>query len=548
MRILGLDLGSRSVKAVEVDSAFGRFEVHECHEAPVAPGQDPAVVAGELLRGLSKTPDRISVLLKASQVTFRNLDLPTRDRKAIQAGVAFELDDDLPFPLEESLFDYSVVQQVGQLTRLHAVAAMEAPLQEFLNRLLAAGVDPDVLTPEPWAFRTLLGKLNPGENQPPVLVMNFGQERTSLQIHWKGRPVLARDFPVGGRDLTHAIAERYHLSEEQAENAKLENGFVLAPSQRSQVTAEQVDFSNCLQPVLSELLREIRHSIFVCKNLIHESVGSIQITGGSSLLPGLVLTLEEELRIPVQPLHSLAGLTQDSVRYTEKSEATFGLAAGAALCLTGTERSLVINLRKGPLMKRSRTTQVDLTRLRRPLIGAGIVAASFLISLLVQSQVYSSRIRQTDEQLQKAVKGFFTGASPSAMRTYLANPSTLRKQLKGEVEKARQSERLAGPNPKSPLSLLKEVSLALPKDLVLDLIRYQAGASPTQPYLAGTDEPASLTFLVQNQASAERLASLLEKKLPGLSRTSLEQTKVPDGSMRFKITLTGKPAEDAYGK
>ena len=39
MRIVGIDLGTSSIKAVEVDSAFGRFEIHDYHEQNPARGR-----------------------------------------------------------------------------------------------------------------------------------------------------------------------------------------------------------------------------------------------------------------------------------------------------------------------------------------------------------------------------------------------------------------------------------------------------------------------------------------------------------------------------
>jgi hypothetical protein len=83
MRILGLDIGSTSIKAVEVDTAFGRFEIHEYHEVPIAPGGASSIeAAGTLIRSLPRSPDRVIVPLRSNRVTLRNLRLPTRDKNA----------------------------------------------------------------------------------------------------------------------------------------------------------------------------------------------------------------------------------------------------------------------------------------------------------------------------------------------------------------------------------------------------------------------------------------------------------------------------------
>ncbi|MBC7385216.1 MAG: hypothetical protein H7301_03515, partial [Cryobacterium sp.] len=119
MRILGLDIGSTSVKAVEVDTAFGRFEIHEYHEVRVNPGESAIGVAGGLVRSLPKSPDRVIVPLRANRVTLRNLKLPTRDKKAIAASVNFEMEDDLPFEADQAASDSVIMSATGNESSVH---------------------------------------------------------------------------------------------------------------------------------------------------------------------------------------------------------------------------------------------------------------------------------------------------------------------------------------------------------------------------------------------------------------------------------------------
>ena len=54
MRILGLDIGSAQVKAVEIDTAFGRYELRDYHEVAIPVGQDPWLVVQTFFSGLSR--------------------------------------------------------------------------------------------------------------------------------------------------------------------------------------------------------------------------------------------------------------------------------------------------------------------------------------------------------------------------------------------------------------------------------------------------------------------------------------------------------------
>ena len=209
MRILGIDVGTASIKAVELDSAFGRYEIHDYYEHPVEPGADLILALNRLMQALPKQPDRVAIALKTGQVTFRNIRLPTRDRKSIIAGVGFELDDELPFPLESAAYDYSILSQTKQGTHLHVAATLRNHLEGTINAWRTAGIDPDLITTESWAYRTLMNRvIARTQQEDPVILAHIGHEHTTMHVHWNGAPVLAREIAWGGRDFTDAIAKK----------------------------------------------------------------------------------------------------------------------------------------------------------------------------------------------------------------------------------------------------------------------------------------------------------------------------------------------------
>ena len=105
-----------------------------------------------------------------------------------------------------------------------------------------------------------------------------------------------------------------------------------------------------------------------------------------------------------------------------------------------------------------------------------------------------------------------------------------------------------GPNPHSPIGFLKEISVAIPKDVVVDLMKFEVGAAPTANYSSTELGTVSLTFYVANAQATDRLLSLLEPKMPGVKKSDAQEITMPDGSKRWKAPYTGKPTEDAYGK
>lgn len=544
MRILGIDVGSTSIKAVELDSAFGRYEIHDYYEHPIS--QDLVLTLQKLMESLPKFPDRVAIALRSGQVTFRNLQLPTRDKKTIQASVGFELEDDLPFPLEKTIYDYSTISQGKQGTQLHVAATLKNHVAGTIDSWIGAGINPDLITTETWAYRTLLSRvLSKQEQESPVLLAQIGHEHTTLYVHLNGMPILAREIDWGGKDLTLAIAQKYNLTLEQAEQAKLDHGFVVPVGQKVDVTLEQLEFSETLLATIQTLLVEIRQVELTCKNITHHGISQVFVAGGTVLLPGLTRVLEESLRMPVRQLQSLSSIATSGVTYSEHTDSVFLLAASVALCMVGPDRASAVNFRKGEFAKSGAKRELSLEMVRRPLIAGGAIAASLMLSLAVQSASYGTRMKDVDVQLERNMKRFYGSISNSAIRSYLANPASLRNSINKELTKQRNLAKLTAHNPQDPVDFLNSLSAVVPKTIVTDMMQYQVGSAPGVAFSPSAAQTASLTFVLPSQQAIEQLGSVLTGKLVGMKRDKIEEYDEPDGTKQWKVTFRGKPNYEA---
>lgn len=563
MRILGIDVGSSSIKAVELDSAFGRFDIHDYHEltissAPTSEGtselnlSDAALqeTIHTLVSQLAKAPDRIIVALPQKTCTFRNLQLPTRDKKAIQSGIRFELEDDLPFSLENAAYDYSIINQTKQGSLIHVVATLRTHLISALNFWKASEVEPDLITSQSWAYRTFFNRLIPiPHEEHPILFVSMGSDSTTFYAHWKGTPILIREMNWGGQNLTKAIAQKLQVSEPQAESIKLDQGVVSIADGQEDITPEQKEISQCLRSALEPFLSELRRVEIASKSLTRHKLKTLYLGGGSSLLPGLTGLIEKNLGTPTQLLPALSSITTSGVTYSEQTDARFVLALSLALCLVGADRTGSINFRKGDFSKEGRTREINFKVLKKPLIAISAVAASLFVSLIVQSAVYKSRLETTNSQLEKSVRSFFGQLSNSALKTYLANTSTLKSSLQKELNKQRELSRLYGPNPRSPLEFLKTLSNTVPKDTVVDLITFQTGVPPNEPFSTKEKSSSTLTFVISNPQTAEKLNNQLASKFEDFHKGKMEElSSAGDVIKKWKIVFTGKPIEEPYGK
>src|SRR5579885_1619472 len=359
MRILGIDLGSTSVKAVEVESSFGRYEIREYYEQKIEQNPDGTgaqLALAKLVQGLPKQPDRFAAALRTGQTTFRNLRLPTKDKKAIQSAIGFELDDELPFAMDDAIYDYSNLSQDKQGTMVHVAVALKKTALETITAFQNAGVELDLLTTEAAAYRSFLNRIVTPENQAqPVMIARIGHSRTVIYIHQRGMPVMARELSWGGRELTLTLAQRFGVPLDQAEQMKLDHGFVIPPSQRGDATPEQIEFSDALLAPVQKLVWNLRQAKITAKNITNENITQVYVTGGTSLLPGLAQVIEETVQAPVSPLQALSSIaTTSGVTYSEAADATFLNAAAVAMCYVGPDKSALVNFRKGALSKKGK--------------------------------------------------------------------------------------------------------------------------------------------------------------------------------------------------
>ncbi len=537
MRIVGIDWGTSSIKAVEIDSAFGRYEIHDYREIETLPGTDPSTAVRQLIESLSQTPNRIVVAMRSSQITTRNLHLPTRDRKAIQAGVLFQLEDELPFSIEDMAHDSSVLSQSGQQSDVHVATTLNRHLASEIQRWGDVEVDPDVITTEGWALRTLINRTrSPGEQEHPLLLAVMGASSTLLYLHWRGFPMICREIRWGGNSLTRQLVEKLGLSEEQAERVK-----------RNPVVLQETHPQSLLEIIgdgLEELQRELKHMDLACKGMTQDNVHQILLTGGGSLVEGLPSFLEQRIGIPVERIRPLSALSPSGVTYAESSDASMGMAAALAMTLVGSDRNLVINLRRGDFAKSGRAREFNLEALKKPLLAGSALAASFFVSMGVQSSILEKHLEEKDSQLKRSMSGFFGSVSSSAMRTYLANPSSLKKAIEKELEKSREMARVLGRNPESPLIFLKNLSSSIPKDLNVDLMNLQLGAAPQKPQEQATVE---LSFVSSDPQAAERLAAQIAPRLIQAEKPGTQEIPATGNEpKKFRVTFKGIAAPGGF--
>jgi len=222
--VLGLDLGSHAIKAVELQQSFRRLEAVQVRAAAI---DDAELDASELIGRFSQVhqfaTDHVVTAVRGDRLSVRQLTFPFAERRKLAQAVPFEVEDQLPFEIDDVVLDWSVVG--GDRSRSEVVAAV-APRSEvsaLIETLGAAGCDPRTVECEGLALATLAAAFDLPGNR---LLVDLGHAKTTLCALSGERAIAARSIGVAGRALNEAIAEDRGCSLGDAERVKCEEGIV----------------------------------------------------------------------------------------------------------------------------------------------------------------------------------------------------------------------------------------------------------------------------------------------------------------------------------
>ncbi len=445
-RILGLDIGSHSVKAVEFRQTLRDVEVVQLRQLPIF---DPAPSLGgelrEFLQAHDLPTDNVVVSLSGDRISTRRLSFPFRDRKKIGPAVPFEVESQVPFDLGDFFVDWEMVGESKAGSDVVATLAPRSEVSLLIETLHDAGLSPKVVEAEGLVLSNLTQLFDLGGTR---ILVDIGHRKTTLCLCWDGRAVAARTVPIAGRAITQAIAAERGLGEVEAERIKMEQG-ILAGASASRAALEVVD------RLARELVRTLGSLETVLGEDGNQPLQEITLVGGSAHLHRLDEYLATRTNLPVRKL-ALPPAETNAALVAAGDPQLF--APALALAVRGSSQAKTrMNFRQDDLAVR-----VDLRAVGREFrltAALGIVAA--LLALLgIGADAYLSN-RRAAEVEQRAL-ALYREVQPNG-----SPPRNLLRAMQEAVQKQQDRADTLGVyrGNLSALDVLNEVSARLPKNL-----------------------------------------------------------------------------------
>jgi Tfp pilus assembly PilM family ATPase len=437
--VIGLDLGSHTVKAAVLRLGLRGEEIAAVDAEPVALGGDGAsseaevfAAAGRLLVRLNAQAESLYTAIPGDAATIRSVQLPLSATRRIEQVLRFELDEALPFPIEDAVYDWVEVGRTALELRLTAAVVRAERIKALVDGLGAVGCDPREVGVAGFAYAVDFLD-HAGE---PVAVIDLGHVRTNVFV--AGDAVqTARTILRGGRDLTLKLAEAGRVSFADAELNKRREGL---NGRVGQILTE------ALRPIV----RELRNTLAGHVAAGGKRIRKVLLCGGGALLPGIRPFLADELGVKVEGYGvQLDGLAREGGAAPE--------AMVLAHCLSRQDRvgrSKRLNLRRGAMAFKG-----DQAVLRRRVLAAAAfvlaVLGAWIFSSYAEYRLLESAAAIQEGQLRQETLRFFG------------------KELveQGEIEAlVKGTKRAAAPVPiRDAFDIVVELSKRIPTSVVHDI-------------------------------------------------------------------------------
>ncbi len=323
--IIGIDIGTSSIKAVELGSTAGGLEVRHWAIEPLV-GNDTKTALKKIGERLHFDHQTLVSSVFGKGTLIRYIDLPRMPVEDLRKSYIFDLDKYFPFDPKSIYTDCAILDPEGKDKKMLVLlaAVKKEMVDERLKLFKEAGLELNRVTINSIAMANAFNRLGPQvtPSGKAKAVLDIGGSASCLMIFKDSSPRFARDIFVGSQELTKKIANALGVDAAQAEAIKRQPGEKLA----------QV-IEACDMP-LNTLITEIRLSIDYFMTEKNIQVDELFLGGGGSLLKGIEGVFEKNLGLPVKiwnPLGSAGLKTPAASEDIKTYAAQFGVALGLGL-------------------------------------------------------------------------------------------------------------------------------------------------------------------------------------------------------------------------
>ncbi|MBW2174611.1 MAG: type IV pilus assembly protein PilM [Deltaproteobacteria bacterium] len=232
-QLIGLDIGSRSIKVGEVHNTkkgriLQKFGMVDLPQNSIVEGRikEPSVVADAikgLMSDLKVTEQNVATSVAGYSVIIKRITVGKQTEEELHENIRYEAEQYIPFDLADVNIDFHIIGE-SELNpnqmNVMLVAAKTDIINEYIDLLDMADLNPCVIDIDVFALERVFEE-NYLNEEGTVGLIDIGANKMNINIVKGYMSAFTRDVNIGGEQITREIATRFDTSFEDAEGIKL---------------------------------------------------------------------------------------------------------------------------------------------------------------------------------------------------------------------------------------------------------------------------------------------------------------------------------------
>jgi type IV pilus assembly protein PilM len=337
---VGLDIGSSSVKLVQLKEKRGGYALEAFGSAPLPP---EAIVDGALMNSAAivsaiqevvaeqKVKAReVAIGVRGHSVIIKKIAMPRMSQEELDESIQWEAEQYIPFDVKDVNIDTQILtpegDAAGQMDVL-LVAAKKDMINDYNAVCAEAGLAATVVDVDAFAVQNAYeANYDQGAGETVVLI-NVGAAVTNINVVSHGLTTFTRDVTMGGNAFTEEIQKQLNISYDEAEALK-----VGGQGETDAVVPQEVE--RVIQGVADQMGGEIQRSLdFYAATAAEARIGRVYLSGGTARIPALFKVIEARAGVPVEILNPLKNIEIDNRKFDPAALLAAAPAAAVAVGL-----------------------------------------------------------------------------------------------------------------------------------------------------------------------------------------------------------------------
>ncbi len=341
--VWGIDVGQCSLKAIKLQAIgpeefeLQGFDLVEHPDILSQTDEDPTDMVADAIRIFAERNDltgcRLAVAVPGEQTLTKFTKMPPVEKKKIPDMVQYEASQQIPFDMDEVVWDYQVFGDTeGAEIEVGIFAIRKELIRNYLMLYTEVGLEPELVQTSPiGSYNTARFEMPMPEGEAAVL-LDMGAVATDLIII-DGERIWSRPVPIGGNKFTESLVSAFKINFKKAEKLKRNAGSSKYKRQIFQA----------MRPVFGDLVSEIQRSIgFYTAAHRDSNVTKVIGMGNAFKLPGLQKFLTQNLHMGVEELKQYKHLRLTDIEKKEAfDENIMSTSVAYGVALQGLELAVV---------------------------------------------------------------------------------------------------------------------------------------------------------------------------------------------------------------